>query len=724
MWTLLFTTLAMLSKEQGITVLGVCIVYELVIAQQLSLDDVASACRASSKQLHQWVAPCLQRVCVLGGFGLALMLVRMRIMGDRLPVFTRFDNPAAAADAPAKQLTFNYLLSVNVWLLLNPCDLCCDWTMDTVPLVRSVTDWRNLCTILTYAGFFGLLWSALKRACGSSGNPRIRRHPAYIVNNNNIKTTDSSTPSPPASPSSSSSSWSRSRVVRLQRLRDSPVIVLSLAMMLVPFLPASNLLFPVGFVVAERVLYLPSMGFCLLVAIGWYRLRKRASSSAAAKFCLVLLLLLPLLYIHAAKTVVRNSEWRDELSLFSSGLKVARGNAKLFNNVGHALEARREYEAALRYFRKAVSVQPDDIGAYINIGRALNHLERFEDAEAAYIKAKSLLPRAKAGETFHARVAPNHLNVFLNLATLISKNGSRLEEADSLYRQAISMRADYTQAYINRGDILIKLNRSEEAQAVYEKALSFEADNPDLLYNMGVVMLNQKKVDQALFYLNKALQHDPDHPQALLNSAILIQESGVAEMGGVAIDRLNRIVSRGQANERVYFNLGMLSMDANNHDEAEAWFTKAVEVRPDFRSALFNLALLLSETPSRELESLPILHQLIRHHPDHVKGLILLGDLYVNHLSDLDAADRCYERILELDPKNVQGMHNKCVVMVERGDLLGAEACLRRARDLAPGAKYVQDHLNIVQSKIEQLGVASEGGQRIKREDRGRSGAI
>jgi len=36
-----------------------------------------------------------------------------------------------------------------------------------------------------------------------------------------------------------------------------------------PFVPASNLFFPVGFVVAERVLYVPSMGFCVLVAHGF-----------------------------------------------------------------------------------------------------------------------------------------------------------------------------------------------------------------------------------------------------------------------------------------------------------------------------------------------------------------------------------------------------------------------------------------------------------------------
>ncbi|QQP55823.1 Uncharacterized protein FKW44_000277, partial [Caligus rogercresseyi] len=100
--------------------------------------------------------------------------------------------------------------------------------------------------------------------------------------------------------------------------------------------------------------------------------------------------------------------------------------------------------------------------------------------------------------------------------------------------------------------------------------------------------------------------------------------------------------------------------------------------KPDFRSALFNLALLLSDS-GRSLEGAPFLHQLISHHPDHVKGLLLLGDLYVNHLGDLRAAEKCYRRILSLEPDNVQGLHNLCVVMVEAGDLGGARACLKEA---------------------------------------------
>lgn len=74
---------------------------------------------------------------------------------------------------------------------------------------------------------------------------------------------------------------------------------------------------------------------------------------------------------------------------------------------------------------------------------------------------------------------------------MIAKNATRLEEADLLYRQAISMRADYTQAYINRGDVLIKLNRTKEAQEVYERALFYDSNNPDIYYNVSIELLRR-----------------------------------------------------------------------------------------------------------------------------------------------------------------------------------------------------------------------------------------
>lgn len=59
--------------------------------------------------------------------------------------------------------------------------------------------------------------------------------------------------------------------------------------------------------------------------------------------------------------------------------------------------------------------------------------------------------------------------------------------------------------------------------------------------------------------------------------------------------------------------------------------------------------------------------------------------------------------ILELEPGNIQGLHNLCVVFVERGKLLEAESCLHDAHILAPNEDYILRHLQIVQSRISKL---------------------
>lgn len=51
--------------------------------------------------------------------------------------------------------------------------------------------------------------------------------------------------------------------------------MLGLALIGVPFLPATNLFFRVGFVVAERVLFIPVAGYCVLFIHGLEKLNTR-----------------------------------------------------------------------------------------------------------------------------------------------------------------------------------------------------------------------------------------------------------------------------------------------------------------------------------------------------------------------------------------------------------------------------------------------------------------
>ncbi len=271
----LFVTLATFSKEQGITVLGVCFIYEVLIVQKL---DVCSVIKHFPSPFHAYstikfkkcpnvgLRPMSVRTFWLIVIGALLLGLRFSVMSSTLPVFTNFDNPASYESAPVKQLTWFYLVAINVWLLLNPADLCCDWTMGTIPLVRTISDPRNLATLFTFMLLAHLSISGLLAA----------------------------------------------------NRKERNLVGLSLGMTALPFLPASNLFFPVGFVVAERVLYLPSMGFCLLVAYGFRRLYcnlpKARKCLRAAFYSLVLL--------HLLKTFMRNFDWQDEMSIFISGLKV------------------------------------------------------------------------------------------------------------------------------------------------------------------------------------------------------------------------------------------------------------------------------------------------------------------------------------------------------------------------------------------------------------------
>ena len=124
-----------------------------------------------------------------------------------------------------------------------------------------------------------------------------------------------------------------------------------------------------------------------------------------------------------------------------------------------------------------------------------------------------------------------------------------------------------------------------------------------------------------------------------------IQELRLANFIPVAVERLKRLTELQPDNERAHFNLGMLAADRGAVEEAERGFRKAVTLNPAFRSALFNLALLLADA-GRPLEAQQPLQQLLQHHPTHVKGLILLGDIYTNHQKDLDRAEHCYKRLV------------------------------------------------------------------------------
>lgn len=101
-----------------------------------------------------------------------------------------------------------------------------------------------------------------------------------------------------------------------------------------PFFPASNVLFYVGTFIGERLLYFPSVGYCLLAAeplaaalrplLGGGGSASAAPPRARLRAVAAAVLSALLLGAFAAKTVLRNLDWRDEERLFLAAQKVRR----------------------------------------------------------------------------------------------------------------------------------------------------------------------------------------------------------------------------------------------------------------------------------------------------------------------------------------------------------------------------------------------------------------
>lgn len=167
--------------------------------------------------------------------------------------------------------------------------------------------------------------SSSAESCGSC-SAYLRSERTRWSSSSSRSSVDGRSSSSSSSSTSSRMSSSSSNKGGIRRgYRDLTVIALS--MMVLPFIPATNLFFYVGFVVAERVLYIPSAGYCLLVALGCHlvedRLCRRRPQQQRTwlRKCFRFVLLL-LLVLYSARTIRRNQDWLTEESLYRSGISI------------------------------------------------------------------------------------------------------------------------------------------------------------------------------------------------------------------------------------------------------------------------------------------------------------------------------------------------------------------------------------------------------------------
>jgi len=244
--------------------------------------------------------------------------------------------------------------------------------------------------------------------------------------------------------------------------------VLGGAIYLGAFATTANILIPTGTILGERLAYLPSAGLCLLVAAVWTRLLAGPLQKRGQTVGLALLLIT--VGALGVRTVVRNRDWRSNLTLFAAAVRAAPDSAKAHLNLASAYRNEKQLDLARGEFEAVLRIYPNHPDALAGYGLVDFQLGDYPDAERMMKQALNTSTRSD----------PNYDFMAVNLAGLWMQTGDNFDAIDLLNR-VIAASPDYARAWANRAVIRYRLSQPSAARADAEAALRLDRNNPQAL---------------------------------------------------------------------------------------------------------------------------------------------------------------------------------------------------------------------------------------------------
>ncbi len=174
--------------------------------------------------------------------------------------------------------------------------------------------------------------------------------------------------------------WGTTVVGALALRRPAPIVGFALLWLPAAFAVTGNVAIPIGTLMAERLLYLPSVGPCLLFGALVGTLRERSRSLRIATVAATLLAVLLLAFAYDSRSRV----WIDDDHYHAQAAALSPRSAKAHYNFASSLARRERYEEAEIAFGRAIAIVPSFAAAAHYRAEALTRLGRREDAAAAY----------------------------------------------------------------------------------------------------------------------------------------------------------------------------------------------------------------------------------------------------------------------------------------------------------------------------------------------------
>ncbi|XP_071625116.1 protein O-mannosyl-transferase TMTC1 [Heliangelus exortis] len=620
---------------------------------------IRSYLTANNNQNFLYTArPFLKRAALVISYVIIVLYFRLWIMGGSMPMFSEQDNPASFSPyLLTRFLTYSYLLAFNAWLLLAPITLCYDWQVGSIPLIESLWDVRNLATV-----FLVLVMALLSLHC----------------------------------------------IAAFKKLEHKEVLV-GLLFLVFPFIPASNLFFRVGFVVAERVLYMPSMGYCILFVHGLKKLSTLLNKWRITVLTLFALLLL----LFSWKTVKQNEIWLSRESLFSSGVKTLPHNAKVHYNYANFLKDQGRNAEAIYHYKTALKLYPRHASALNNLGTLTKDV----------VEAKDYYRRA-------LQLNPQHNRALFNLGNLLKSQGKK-EEAVILLRDSIKYGPEFADAYSSLASLLAEQERLKEAEEVYKAGIENCPESSDLHNNYGVFLVDTGAPEQAVSHYRQAILLSPTHHVAMVNLGRLHRSLGQNKEAEAWYKRALKVSRKAE----ILSPLGALYYNTGRYEEALQVYREAASLQPfnrEIRLALAQVLAMMGRTKEAEkmtnhilnedaecLECYRLLSAIYSKQEQYTKALEaiekalqlkpkdpkVISELFFtkgNQLREqnlLDKAFESYKRAVELNPDQAQAWMNMGGIEHIKGSYITARGYYEKALQLVPNSKLLKENL----AKLDRL---------------------
>jgi tetratricopeptide (TPR) repeat protein len=211
---------------------------------------------------------------------------------------------------------------------------------------------------------------------------------------------------------------------------------------------------PIGEIMVEYRVYLPSVGFHIAAAVGIFLLISKIRNKAPVYASMVLVLL-----VLASATYARNTVWKSDIAMWEDVVKKSPNKSRPHHNLGAAYQSRGMIKKAIEHYRTAAELEPRDPTSYYNLGIIYQTRGLMDNAIQLYLIA--------------LEVAPNYAEAHNNLGVAYRSKGMA-DKAIEHYRIALELIPDYAQAHYNLGLVYFQQGLKEEARSEFEAALRID----------------------------------------------------------------------------------------------------------------------------------------------------------------------------------------------------------------------------------------------------------